>query len=87
MNNANKIEWDNELWTFFGIEDDIRNSWDNHFGEENVSQCLNGLREYLKKHPDYQEKIDQYYGGNWAFFIWDCLEKNEKWRKEREPIT
>jgi len=84
MNKYNEIEWDDEIWEFFGIDDDIREAWDKRFGEVNVSQCLVSLREYLKKHPDYQEKIDGYYGGNWAIFIYDALERNEKWRKEEE---
>jgi len=84
-NKYNEIEWDNELWDFFGIKDDIRESWNRRFGEENVSITLIRLREYLKKRPDFEEtNIKVYYGGNWAFWIWDCLERNEKWRKENE---
>lgn len=82
LNKYNEIEWDNELWEFFGIDDDIRNAWDNRFGEVNVSQCLMSLREYLKKRPDYEETVViPYYGGNWAIYIWDALERAEGWRK------
>ncbi len=84
MNKYNEIEFDPEIWEFFGIDDDIRNAWDNRFGEENVSLCLVSLRDYLKKRPDYQGKIDKYCGGNWAIFIWNALERDEDWRKERE---
>ena len=84
MNKYNEIEWDDEIWEFFGIDDDIRNAWDKRFGEVNVSQCLVSLREYLKKRPNYQEKIDEYCSGNWAFFIWDALERAEIWRREEK---
>ena len=85
MNKYNKIEWDNEIWDFFGIEQDIRDVWDRRFGEDNVSLTLVHLREYLKTKPNYEEEvINKYCGGNWAFFIWDALERNEKWRKENE---
>lgn len=85
MKKYNKIEFDNELWSFFGIDDDIRDAWDRRFGEENVSVVLIDLREYLKKRPDFEEtNIEKYFGGNWAFWIWNCLKRNENWRKERE---
>lgn len=85
MNKYNEIEFDPVIWEFFGIEDDIRNAWDNRFGEINVSQCLISLREYLKKHPNYEEEaIIPYCGGNWAIFIWDALERNEEWKEENE---
>jgi len=46
---------------------------------------LVSLREYLKKHENYEEEvIIPYYGGNWAIFVWDALERNEEWREERE---
>jgi len=85
MNKYNEIEFDNENWVWFGIDNDIRDAWDRRFGEENVSIVLMDLREYLKKRPDFEEtNINKYYGGNWVFWIWDCLERNEGWRKERE---
>jgi len=85
MNKYNEIEWDNEIWEFFGIDDDIRASWNKRFGEEFVSIVLIELRGYLKTRPDYEEEvIIPYCAGNWAFWIWDCLEKNEIWRKENE---
>jgi len=81
----NEIEWDNEIWDFFGIDDDIRDAWDSRFGEENVSVVLMNLRDYLKSRPDYKEKIiDKYCGGNWAIWIWDALERAEWWRKEND---
>ena len=85
MNKYNNIEWDNMIWNFFGIDDDIRNAWDNRFGEENVSIALINTREYLKKHPNYEEEIIiPYCGGNWSFWLWDVFEREEGWRKENE---
>jgi len=80
----NEVEFDFETWVWFGIDDDIRDAWDRRFGEENVSIALINLREWLKTKPKFQEVIDKGYGGNWVIWIWDCLERNEGWRKERE---
>lgn len=88
MNKYNEIEFDTELWCFFGIDDDIRNAWDSRFGEENVSIALVNLREFLKTHPDYEEEvIIPHCGGNWAIFIWNCLVRDEKWREENKCQT
>lgn len=85
MKRYNDIEFDPDIWEWFGIDEDIRDSWDKRFGEENVSITLIDLREYLKTRPDYKEKIiDKYCGGNWAIFIWNMLERNEKWRKDND---
>ena len=84
MNKYNEVEFDFETWVWFGIDEDIRDAWDRRFGEENVSITLINLREWLKKKPDFEETIEKRYGGNWVYFIWESLERNEKWREEKE---
>lgn len=84
---ANEIEFDFELWSWHGIEDDIMTTWCKRFGEINVSVGLVNLREWLKRKPKFQETIDNGYKGNWVYFIWDCLERNEKRRLENENIN
>ena len=82
MNKYNEVEFDFVIWAWYGIEDDIRAAWDRRFGEEQVSLTLINLREWLKKRPDFEKTIEEKYGGNWVYFIWDCLERNEQWRQE-----
>jgi len=78
----NNVEFDFELWSWHGIEDDIMNAWCKRFGEDLVNSTLVDLREWLKTRPKFQEVIDKGYGGNWVFWLWDCFKKNERWRKE-----
>jgi len=80
----NEVEFDFELWSWHGIEDDIMNAWCKSFGEDLVSSTLNNLREWLKTRPEFEEVIEKGYGGNWTFWLWDCFEKNEKWKKEHD---
>ena len=84
MNKYNEVEFDFEIWAWYGIDDDIRKVWDRRFGEVNVNISLNTLREWLKQKPEFQKTIDKGYGGNWTFFIWDYMERGEIWRKEKE---
>ena len=83
MNKYNKVEFDFEGLSWHGIEDDIMNAWCKRFGEDIVGSTLVNLREWLKKKPDFEETIETKYAGNWVYFIWNCLEKNEEWRREK----
>jgi len=83
MNRYNKVEFDFESWSWHGIEDDIMNAWCKRFGEDIVGSTLVNLREWLKKKPDFEETIETKYAGNWVYFIWNCLEKNEEWKREK----
>ena len=78
MNKYNEVEFDFVSWSWHGIADDILNVWCKRFGEDLVSSTLVDLREYLKKHLEYEEKIK-----NWAIWIWNCLEIAEGWKKEK----
>ena len=84
MNKYNEVEFDFVSWSWHGIADDIRRVWDKRFGEDLVNSTLISLREWLKTRPDFEETIEKRYQDNWVYFIWNCLEKNEKWRKENE---
>ena len=44
----NNVEFDFELWSWHGIEDDIMNAWCKRFGEDLVNSTLVDLREWLK---------------------------------------
>ena len=83
MNKYNEVYFSFEGW-YWHIEDDIMSAWCKRFGEDLVSSTLVGLREWLKTRPKFEETIEKGYGGNWVYWIWDCLEQNEKWQKERE---
>jgi len=80
---ANKIDFDFKGFFWVGIENDIRDAWDKKFGEDNVSIVLMDLREYLKRHPHYSDIVLATYGGNWAIWIWDCLERAKGWKNEK----
>jgi len=84
MNKSNEVEFDFVIWAWYGIADDIRDVWEKRFGEDLVNFTLNSLREWLKTRPDFEKTIEEKYGGNWVYFIWNCLERNENWRKENE---
>lgn len=84
MNKYNKVEFDFEIWAWYGIEDDIMTAWCRRFGEELVASTLNGLREWLKKKPDFEETIEKRYQGNWVYFIWECLKRAEGWEREKK---
>ncbi|GAG02451.1 unnamed protein product, partial [marine sediment metagenome] len=47
MNKYNEVEFDFEVWAWFGIEDDILEAWCGRFGEGLVASTLNNLREWL----------------------------------------
>ena len=79
----NEVYFSFEGW-YWHIEDDIRDAWDRRFGEEIVNSTLNNLREWLKKKPDFEETIEKRYSGNWVYFLWECFERNENWRKEND---
>ena len=84
MNKYNEVEFDFVIWAWYGIADDIRDVWEKRFGEDLVTSTLISLREWLKTRPDFEKTIEEKYGGNWVYFIWNCLEKNEIWAKEKE---
>lgn len=84
MNRYNEVYFSFEGWYWHGIEDDIMTAWCRQFGEELVGSTLNNLREWLKQRPKFEEIIERGYGGNWVYFIWDCLERAEVWRKANE---
>ena len=77
----NDVYFDFDLW-YWHIEDDIMAAWCKKLGEDLVLSTLNSLREWLKQKPEFQKTIDKGYGGNWCIWIWDCLERNEMWRRE-----
>ena len=83
MNKYNDVYFDFDQW-YWHIEDDIMNAWCKRFGEDIVGSTLANLREWLKKKPDFEETIETKYAGNWVYFIWNCLERAEMWRKEKE---
>lgn len=83
MNKYNEVYFSFEGW-YWHIEEDILGVWYKRFGEELVASTLISLREWLKTRLDFEETIEKKYGGNWVYFIWDCLENNEKWGKENE---
>ena len=86
MNKYNDVYFSFEGW-YWHIEDDILETWYKRFGEELVASTLVKLRDWLKERSKFEETIENTYGGNWVYWIWDCLERNELWRKEYENTT
>jgi len=66
----NNIEFDQELLSWHGIDEDIINKWIEKFPDLNVNYELMMIREHFKKNPKKSEKIP-----NLAIYIFSWLEK------------
>jgi hypothetical protein len=81
---ANDIEFDFELWSWHGIDDDIKDRWAKIFPNVEVEIELNKIREYLKKHPGHEKIIEEKFHNNYSIYIFDWLARAEKYIKEKE---
>lgn len=82
-NKANNIEFDFELWSWHGIDEDIKDRWTKIFPNVDIEIELNKIREYFKKHPGHEKMIREKFNNNYANYIFDWLARAEKYIKDK----
>ncbi len=81
---ANEIEFDFELWIWYGIDDDIKDRWTKIFPNIEIEIELNKIREYFKKHPGHEKIIEKKFHNNYSIYIFDWLARAEGYAKEEK---
>ena len=81
---ANNIEFDFELWSWHGIDDDIKDRWAKIFPHVEVEIELNKIRVHFKKNPKLEKVIEKRFNSNYAIYIFDWLVRAEKYIKDKE---
>ena len=80
---AKKIEFDFELWSWHGVDQDIKERWANIFPHVDIEVALMDMREFFKKHPGHEKVIEEKFKGNYAVYIFDWLTRAERWKLEK----
>lgn len=80
---ANEIEFDFELWSWHGIDDDIKDRWAKIFPNVEIEIELNKIREYFKKHLGHEKIIKEKFHNNYSIYIFDWLARAEEYIKEK----
>lgn len=83
---ANNIEFDFELWSWHGIDDDIKDRWTKIFPHVEVELELVKMREFFKTHPKHERVIKEKFNNNYAIYIFDWLTRAEKWKLEDRGV-
>ena len=83
----NHIEFDFEMWSWHGIDDDIMDRWGKIFPNVEVSLELIKMREFFKSHPGHEKVIEEKFKNNFAIYIFNWLERTERYNKENIPET
>jgi len=81
---ANEIEFDFELWSWHGIDDDIKDKWAKIFPNVEIEIELNKIRVYFKKYPGHKKMIEEKFHNNYAIYIFDWLARAERYIKEEK---
>ena len=76
---ANEIEFDFVLWSWHGIDDDIKDRWLKIFPNIEIEIELNKIREFFKKHPGHEKIIKEKFHNNYAIYIFDWLARAERY--------
>ena len=79
---ANHIEFDFELLSWHGVDDDIRARWAKIFPHTEVEAELMMMREFFKKHSSHEKVIEEKFQNNYTIYIFDWLMRAEKWKIE-----
>ena len=79
---ANNIEYDQELHSWHGIDEDIIEDWEKRFPNISVGEQLMKIREHFKNNPDKEKEILKKFEGRMPIYINDWLERAEKYRIE-----
>jgi len=74
---ANEIEFDFVLWSWHGIDQDIKDRWAKIFPNIEVEIELNKIREYFKSHPGHENMIKEKFHNNYSIYIFDWLARAE----------
>ncbi len=77
---ANDIEFDQELLSWHGIDEDIYDDWIKRFPNIDVPVELMNIREYFKNNPRKAKDIEKKFEGRMPIYINDWLERAEKYR-------
>jgi hypothetical protein len=77
---ANKIEFDQELLSWHGIDEDIYDDWIKRFPNIDVPVELMKIREHFKNNPKKAKDIEKKFEGRMPIYINDWLERAEKYR-------
>jgi len=81
---ANNIEFDFELWSWHGIDQNIKDRWAKIFPNIDVEIELNKIRVFFKKHPGHEQIIKEKFNNNYAIYIFDWLAREEVYSKEKK---
>ena len=79
---ANNIEFDFELWSWHGIDDDIMDRWVKIFPGVEVNLELIKMREFFKTHPGHEKIIKQKFNNNYAIYIFNWLERAMRYKND-----
>ena len=79
---ANNIEFDFELWSWHGIDDDIMDRWVKIFPGVEVNLELMKMREFFKTHPGHEKIIKQKFNNNYAIYIFNWLERAMRYKND-----
>jgi len=77
---ANDIEFDQELLTWYGIDEDIYDDWVKRFPNIDVPVELMKIREYFKNNPGKAKEIEKKFEGRMPIYINDWLERAVKYK-------
>ncbi len=77
---ANDIEFDQELLSWHGIDEDIFDDWVKRFPNIDVPVELMNIREHFKNNPKKAKDIEKKFEGRMPIYINDWLERAEKYR-------
>ena len=80
---ANDIEFDFELWSWHGIDQDIKDKWEKIFPNVDIEIELNKIRLHFKKNPKYEKIIRDKFNNNYSIYIFDWMAREEKYIKDR----
>ena len=77
---ANDIEFDQELLSWHGVDEDIYDDWVKRFPGIDVPVELIKIREYFKNNPDKAKEIEKKFEGRMPIYINDWLERAVKYK-------
>ena len=77
---ANNIEFDPEILSWHGIDEDIIDDWVKRFPNINIGEELMKIREHFKNNPKKAKDIEKKFEGRMPIYINDWLERAEKYK-------
>jgi len=77
---ANNIEFDQELLSWHGVDEDIIDDWVKRFPTIEVGAELMKIREHFKNNPEKAKAIEKKFEGRMPIYINDWLERAVKYK-------